>query len=94
MEKIKVKFIVDLLMFLDFIVLATSGFVLWLVLVHNGLKFRESFIFYRWTWLSIHDWTSVILIALLLIHLLLNWTWIKCMVVGFFKKSNKDKCKV
>jgi len=94
MEKAKVKFVVDLLMFLDFLVLAISGFVLWLVLKHNGFTFRESFIFPRWQWLTIHDWTAVILVVLILVHLILNWIWIKCMLLGFFRSNKKDKCKV
>ncbi len=94
MEKIKVKFIVDALMFLDFLILAFSGFVLWKILKHDGLHFREQFIFYRWEWLAIHDWTSAILIVLLLVHLLLNWTWIKCMILGLFKRKNRKECKI
>ena len=93
MEKVKVKFIVDVLMFLDFLVLAFSGFVLWKILKHDGFHFRESFIFPRWQWITIHDWTALILVILILIHLLLNWIWIKCMVIGLFKKSKKE-CKV
>ncbi len=93
MEKVRVKFIVDALMFLDFLVLAFSGFVLWKFLKHDGFTFRESFIFARWQWINIHDWTALILVILIVIHLLLNWAWIKCMFLGLFKK-NKPGCKV
>ena len=87
MEKTKTKFGVDTLMFLDFLVLAISGFVLWFGIPRNGSSFTQKLIFSRWEWLKIHDWTSIILVILILVHLLLNWTWIKCMILGFFKKK-------
>lgn len=87
------KFIVDVLMFLDFLVLAFSGFVLGFILPRGFGKFGFSFIFARETWLGIHEVTSIIIFALIIIHLLLNWVWIKCMVLGLFKKK-KAECKV
>ena len=87
------KFIVDALMFIDFLILAISGFVLWKILKHDGFHFRESFIFPRWQWISIHDWTALFLVILILIHILLNWTWIKCMIRDLFKKKSSE-CKV
>lgn len=37
----------------------------------------ESFLgYYRYTWIDIHNWTSVALFGIVLIHLLLHWSWI------------------
>ncbi|MBU0893982.1 MAG: DUF4405 domain-containing protein [Nanoarchaeota archaeon] len=79
MNKNQVKFTIDLLMFIDFLLIAISGFILWLVLPRGGGKLGNLFIFLREDWLFIHHWTSVLLIILIIIHLLLNWIWIKNM---------------
>lgn len=91
MNKNKLKFWVDILMFLDFLLVSISGFVLWLVLPRGSGKFGESFIFSREQWLWLHDWSSVILITLILIHLILNWIWIKSMFFGLFRKKENAK---
>jgi len=77
MNRNKIKLLVDIGMFLDFIVLAFSGFVLKFILPRGSGKFGLEFLFSRETWLLIHDWTSLILIVLLISHLILNWAWIK-----------------
>jgi len=83
MNKNKVKLLVDVLMFIDFLIIAFSGFVLWFVLPRGSGRLGNEFIFYRETWLGIHDWTGVILIILLILHLILNWQWIK----SWFRKK-------
>ena len=79
MEIVKKKFIIDILMFLDFLAVAISGFVLWLVPKGSG----------KGVWLFIHDYSSVLLIILLLIHLILNWNWIKAMFKNLGSKNEK-----
>jgi len=90
MKKIGIKIFIDILMFLDFLAVAFSGFVLWFVLPRGSGKFGASFIFLRENWLSIHNIGSVILTLLLLLHLILNWSWIKCFI---FKSLNKNDRK-
>jgi len=94
MDKNKIKLWVDILMFLDFLVLATSGFVLKFILPRGSGKLGADFLFLREDWLAFHDWTSAILVVLLLVHLILNWAWIKCTILGLFKKTNKDECNI
>lgn len=79
MNKNNVKFIVDILMFIDFLIIAVSGFILWLVLPRGSGRLENSFIFLREDWLFMHNWGSVLLIILIIIHLVLNWNWIKSM---------------
>lgn len=83
----KSKFIVDVLMFVDFVLLAVSGFVLWWALPRGsgGIPF---FFLDRGEWLRMHDVTSIILVVLILVHLILNWNWIKCMILGLFGGKN------
>ena len=78
-------------MFLDFLALAISGFVLWFVVPRGSGKLGASFIFLRETWLSIHDVTSVIVVVLILIHLILNWAWIKSVTKSTLTKNNRNK---
>ena len=43
----------------------------------------------------IHIASSYALLALVIIHLILNWVWIKAMVLcKFRKKENEKSCKV
>ena len=88
MDKNKTKFWIDFCMFISFLIIAISGFVLWLVLPRGSGKLGNGFIFLRETWILIHNWFSVLLIILILIHLILNYTWIKYMLKNMFKKNN------
>jgi len=92
MDKNKVKLYVDILMFLDFLILATSGFILKLIYIagERSGKAGVIFLFDRFAWLKIHNITSIIIILLILIHLYLNWNWIKCMLSNLINK-NKNK---
>lgn len=79
MDKNKIKFWIDILMFVSFLIVAVSGFVLWLVLPRGSGRTGSVFIFLREEWLFLHDWLSVLLLLLIIIHLILNWVWIKSM---------------
>ena len=82
----KTKFVVDVLMFLDFLIVAISGFVLLIVFPAGEQSGRApAFLLDRFGWLDLHNWGSIILIILILIHLILNFNWIKCMILNFFK---------
>jgi len=91
MEKNKVKFWVDTGMAISFLIVAVSGFVLWLILPRGSGKLGNSFIFLREQWLQIHNLSSVVLVILILVHLFLNWIWIKSMASCIFKNKN-EKC--
>jgi len=64
---------------------AVSGFVLWFALPggggwHGG-RFgggvESTFLsLSRHTWLDMHDWVAIIIIAVVIIHLILHWKWI------------------
>jgi len=71
----KTKLIVDILMFIAFLVEAISGFILWFVLPRGSGK--SIFILQRFQWLNMHDYFAIALVLLVLIHLILNWRWIK-----------------
>jgi hypothetical protein len=89
MNKNSFKFWVDIAMFLDFLVLATSGFILKYV-YPAGQKSGSAgvkFLFDRFGWLLIHDYVAFGLVGLILLHLILNWPWIKAMFKKTFRVS-------
>ncbi len=89
MDKNRWKFFADILMFVDFLALATSGFILWLVLPRgSGAGGGTSFLLLREQWMRMHNFASVILIVLLLVHLILNWQWIKSMFRNVFNSKH------
>lgn len=64
-----------------------TGFVLWLIIPRGGGKrglTEESFIWSRDTWIDLHDWFAVALLAVLVIHLILHWKWIVYMTKKVF----------
>ncbi|MEM1679606.1 MAG: DUF4405 domain-containing protein [Sulfolobales archaeon] len=59
-----------------------SGFVLWLVLPHGQVRgsFLTSNTFLglnRSAWENIHIVASILFLVLTIVHLILNWAWIK-----------------
>ena len=78
-------FLIDVAIGVAFLVEAISGFVLWLVLPHGGypggrkLLYDETFILSRDSWLDLHDWFAVVMVAGILLHLVLHWRWIYAM---------------
>lgn len=80
MDLTKKKIGVNILLFIDFMVLAVSGFVMKVFLPayqHSGEKI---WIFPRVMWLEIHDVSAIIFVILILVHLILSWNWIKMCV--------------
>ena len=70
---------------------AVSGFVLWFALPHSGGGGRGSgsiatfWALSRDTWISLHDWVSVLLVIVVILHIILHWTWIVHMTKSYFK---------
>ncbi len=86
MLKIKTKFniIVDILGFFSFLIISFSGIVLWRILprgsYQGGRGITTEKMFFgldRHNWTDIHNYIALVFIALILIHLILHWHWIK-----------------
>jgi cytochrome b subunit of formate dehydrogenase len=93
MEKARFKLLVDVLMFIDFILLAFSGFVLKFALPRGSGRLGASFILEREDWLSMHNITAIIITILIVIHLIMNWVWIKNMIKSLFVNKTKNNKK-
>jgi len=72
---------------LAFLLQVFSGFVLWLAFTEGPVGGRgaarqlargqEEFLALgRHDWLDLHDWTAVALMAILGLHLAMNWRWV------------------
>ena len=46
---------------------------------------QDFFGMFRYTWIEIHNWASVVLAVIVIIHILLHWNWI----VGITKKISR-----
>lgn len=57
-----------------------SGVILWFVLP-AGQGFRSSGLaqvwgFDRHTWIGLHDWAAVMLVAVVVVHVAMHWKWV------------------
>ena len=85
MKKTVKNYIVFVLLSILGLLEAVSGFVLWIALPSGGgwrgggFGGGAEYTFLslsRHTWLDIHDWTAVVIVAVIIIHLVLHWKWI------------------
>jgi hypothetical protein len=74
-----------ILLALSGIVETVSGFILWFALPSGGGRRGLELTFWgltRYTWIDIHDWVAIALIAIVILHLAIHWKW----VVRMFKQ--------
>jgi len=91
----KRNYIMFILLTVFSIIVTVSGFVLWLVLPRGQQGFRggqslltpeaEFMSLSRDTWLSLHDWISVALIAIAVVHIVVHRRWIAYMTRKLFR---------
>ena len=94
----KKNYFLDLLLFIVFILSAFSGMVLGHI-SHHGNSYRGGsqgvlhcpytvLSLSRYTWRTIHTWSSFLLVFLVLIHLFTHRQWIISMTKNIFKSKN------
>lgn len=90
--RIRIKIIVDVLLFMAGLVSMSTGLAL--LILPSGPGTRSGFpsiagslfdITTRGGLRLIHDWSSILIIALILFHLILNWRIIMCYIKNSFK---------
>jgi len=86
MDKNKLKFFLDFFILVLFLISLVSGIVLW-IKFPSGSGRAGVFIFTRFIWLKIHFFSSIVFSVLLIIHLLLNFNWVKAMFRNIFIKG-------
>jgi hypothetical protein len=73
MNKIKINYLIDMMLLISFITVAISGLVM--LYVHS----------YKWS--TIHNWSGIITILLAALHFILHWKWLKEASKNIFKKK-------
>jgi hypothetical protein len=83
----RLNFSLNSLMVVVFFLSSLSGLVAWLVLPgggyrggRNALYNAAMFSLTRHDWNDLHLWTSLALLTILLIHFILHWPWIMCVL--------------
>jgi hypothetical protein len=94
MSRSALNFILDLVSFLNLSGLIFTGFIMRYILppgtgglgrtLHGGagrsVQGQELWSMTRHEWGSIHFFLAVVFVVLMITHIILHWTWIKCFV--------------
>ena len=75
MKKARLNIIVNLISLLSLIIVSISGFVLLIIFSRGGATFFLNLS--RFQWLRMHDVSSILFIILMLVHIILHWSWFK-----------------
>jgi hypothetical protein len=106
-KRVTLNFIVDLISFIVFVGLAFTGFIVKFILPPgtgglgrelSGGRGREE-VKYLWSmtrheWGDIHFYLAVGFVALIVVHIILHWGWIKCYfksMLGISRVNQNDE---
>ena len=87
MKRANQNFLTDSLIFVLFFLLAATGLFLHFKLPpgsHGDTVWGLG----RHDWGEIHFWMAITFIAILIIHLILHWNWIVCMIKGRYQSKS------
>jgi hypothetical protein len=82
MRRITKNFSIDLIAFIGFILLTTTGILMRYILPPGSGHSRTIWGLDRHEWGAIHFWISVIFLGVLAIHFVLHWRWIVNVTLG------------
>jgi len=99
MKKVRVDAIVDMSAFVLLLCSLVSGFITWIVLPSGGggpragqAAAHELFLGWeRGAWRDFHAYVCLAFAGLIVVHLLLHWTWIRC-IPRFFARDRAESC--
>ncbi|RDV83278.1 DUF4405 domain-containing protein [Ammonifex thiophilus] len=91
MNRPKLNYLVDALLFLTGLGMAFTGFVRWLAFSSgggpHGRHWGQEQVFLSLTrheWADIHRYLALVLVALVIVHIYLHWSWIVTMTRQIF----------
>ena len=93
MQKAKINYFVDALMAVTFISTSIAGLILFIFIpegVRQG-RYQEFAGILKTDWIAFHNWSGIIFIVAVIIHLTLHWDWIKHMTRTIFLTSPNNK---
>ena len=95
MRKSTQNYIVFIGLFVLGLIETVSGFILWFALPKGGGYGgrlggggAEFWSLSRHTWIDIHNWAAIAIVALIIIHLILHWKWVVCMTKRLFQTKS------
>jgi hypothetical protein len=107
MKRGTLNFVVDLVGFIDLVCLILTGFIMKYILppgtggrgrmLHGGggrEDIKELWSMTRHEWGYIHFWMALLFVALIALHIVLHWGWIKNyfkLIFGFGRKKPMSK---
>lgn len=80
--KAALNFIIDVIAFVGFVFLTTTGVLMRYILPPGSGRFSSIWGLNRHEWGTIHFWISIAFFSVLAVHLLLHWRWIVCVITG------------
>ena len=92
MGKLKINYYIDILMLIFFIINSITGLIIFFFLP-TGVKRGAYQVFLgiiKQNWVNVHNWSGLLLILLVAIHLILHWKWIVSMTKSLIQKKNKN----
>jgi len=103
MKRATLNFIVDLISFCNLLGLAFTGSIMKWILPPGTGGYGRGFrggrgaeeIKYLWSmtrheWGAVHFYLAILFVALMVVHIILHWTWIKCYFKSLFGCSGKS----
>ena len=97
-NKAKINYWIDVVIGVAFIVSAVSGLVIFFAGPSGGYQggrnpeyTRQILLLTRDMWKSIHNWSSIAMIAGVGAHLIFHFNWIVCMTRNLFKRKSGTK---
>ena len=92
-SKAKLNLVVDVMILIAFIAATLSGLIL-MTMPHGGYQggrnpaLNQTLLFLtRHEWNDLHVWASLAMIAGIVVHVVLHWRWIVCMVRRLMRSS-------
>jgi hypothetical protein len=68
---------VNVISFILFVILCSTGLINWLVLPRGYQARGDFWISLRHFFITLHEWVGMMFIVLIIIHMVLHWTYIK-----------------
>jgi len=106
MKRTTLNFIIDLVSFIDLLGLAFTGFIMKYILppgsgglgrqLHSGRgrePIKELWSMTRHEWGSVHFYLALLFISLMVVHIILHWSWLKNYfksLLGFSRKTTSS----
>ena len=89
MGKSKINYFIDLLMIILFVINSLTGLIIFFFLP-SGVKkgsYQEFLGIIKQNWVDLHNWSGLLLILLVAIHIILHWNWIVSMTKSLIQKK-------